>query len=68
MKKKIKKLKFKITFMRDDIEHLQDQVNNLQKRQARKKDLSMKIMRIVITSSLVIISLASIYSLFFHIN
>ncbi|WBX78336.1 hypothetical protein PG911_08760 [Tenacibaculum ovolyticum] len=65
MRKQLNKAKDKIKFLQEYMEHFGDRVRALEKKDKRKKDNQMKIMRAVITVSFVIIALASLYSIFF---
>ncbi len=65
MKKQLNKAKESIKYLQDDMEHFGNRVRSLEKKDKRKKDNQMKIMRAVITASFVIIALACLYSIFY---
>ncbi len=64
-KKQFKKAKINIECLEDDINYLRNRVNDLENKEARKKENTMKFMRIIVSISLVLISMAGIYSIFF---
>lgn len=65
MKKQLNKTKENIKYLQEDMEHFGNRVRSLEKKDKRKKDNQMKIMRAAITISFVIIAIASLYSTFF---
>lgn len=67
LKKKFKNEKLKRIFLSDDVENLTTRVEKLEMEKERKQQLALKITRMVFISTLVILALASIYSLFFKL-
>ncbi|WP_028889393.1 hypothetical protein [Tenacibaculum ovolyticum] len=65
MKKQLKKAKINIECLEDDVSFLRDRVNDIENRETRKKENTMKFMRTIVSVSLVFIAMACIYSIFF---
>ena len=65
MKKQLKKVKIDIDCLEDDVSFLRNRLSDMENREARKIDNSMKLMRLIVSISLVIIAIACIYIIFF---
>ncbi len=64
MSKKIKKLKSKIFFLKEDVKYLKNQMSELEDAKRRRRKNEMKAMRVIITVAFLILSIASLYSVF----
>ena len=64
-KKQIKKLKYKIENLEEELSFFQSCINRLETKFKTRKENQLKIMRVLITVSIVVFSIASFYSVFF---
>ena len=64
-RKKLKKLKYKIKYIEEYLSFCQNTVNRLESKLKTRKENQLKIMRTLITVSIVVFSIASFYSVFF---
>ena len=62
---KVKKLKSKVKYLKYDLESLEDRIEFFEENQRRRKNIEMKVMRVVITIALISCSIAGVYSVFF---
>jgi len=65
MNKKVKKLKEKVKFLGYDIDSLNEIIQQIEQKKRSRKNIEMKVMRVVITATLISLSLTYFYTVFF---